>query len=60
MSIPSARAAKANRLLAALPRDEFERILPDLQLKSVIVRQVLRRVMLRLRTPYSFFRVWPP
>ncbi len=42
MSIPSARAAKANRLLAALPRPEFERILPDLQLKSVIVRQVLQ------------------
>ena len=42
MSIPSARAAKANRLLAALPRDEFERILPDLQLKAVIVRQVLQ------------------
>jgi CRP-like cAMP-binding protein len=42
MSIPSARAAKANRLLAALPRDEFERILPDLQLRSVIVRQVLQ------------------
>jgi CRP-like cAMP-binding protein len=42
MSVPSARAARANRLLAALPRDEFERVLPDLQLRSVVVRQVLQ------------------
>jgi CRP-like cAMP-binding protein len=42
MSIPSVRAARANRLLAALPRDDFERILPDLQLRSVLVRQVLQ------------------
>ncbi len=42
MSIPSARAAKANRLLAALPRAEFERIVPDLQLKSMVVRQMLQ------------------
>jgi CRP-like cAMP-binding protein len=42
MSIPSVRAARANRLLAALPRDDFDRILPDLQLKSVLVRQVLQ------------------
>jgi CRP-like cAMP-binding protein len=42
MSIPSIRAAKANRILAALPRDELERILPDLQLKSLPLREILQ------------------
>jgi CRP-like cAMP-binding protein len=42
MSIPSIRAAKSNRILAALPRDELERILPDLHLKSLPLKEVLQ------------------
>ena len=42
MSTPTARTAKANRILAALPRDAFERLLPDLSLKSMAVREVLQ------------------
>lgn len=42
MSIPTARTAKANRILAALPRDTFERLLPDLVLKSMATREILQ------------------
>ena len=43
MNTPSFRAAKANRLLAALPRAALERIIPDLDLKPMAMRQVLQR-----------------
>ena len=42
MSIPTIRTAKTNRILAALPRDAFERVLPDLVLKAMPVREVLQ------------------
>ena len=42
MNTPSFRAAKSNRLLAALPRAALERIIPDLDLKPVAMRQVLQ------------------
>jgi CRP-like cAMP-binding protein len=42
VNTPSFRAAKSNRLLAALPRAALERIIPDLDLKPVAMRQVLQ------------------
>ena len=39
---PSLRMAKSNRLLAALPRAALERIIPDLHLKPLAMRQVLQ------------------
>ena len=38
VEIPTIRTAKTNRILAALPRDAFERVLPDLVLKAMPVR----------------------
>ena len=43
MTTPNLRAAKANRLLAALPRASLERILPDLESKPLALRKVLQR-----------------
>src|SRR3979409_1779484 len=42
MSIPSIRAAKSNRLLSALPRASLERLMPDLVLRPLQLRQVLQ------------------
>jgi CRP-like cAMP-binding protein len=42
MSIPSIRTARSNRILAALPRETLERVLPDLLNKPLAVRQVLQ------------------
>jgi len=42
VSNPSLRTAKSNRILAALPRAALERIIPDLELKSLAMRQVLQ------------------
>jgi CRP-like cAMP-binding protein len=42
MSIPSLRIAKSNRILGALPRASLERILPDLDLKPLAMRQVVQ------------------
>ncbi len=42
MSVVTLRAAQGNRLLAALPRVALERILPDLELRSLEMRQVLQ------------------
>ena len=42
MSSPSLRAAKSNRILAALPRAALERIIPDLELKPLAMRQVIQ------------------
>ncbi len=42
MSIPSLRIARSNQILAALPRDVLERVLPDFQLKALELRQVLQ------------------
>lgn len=39
---PSLRAAKSNRILAGLPRTTLERIIPDLELKPLKMRQVLQ------------------
>src|SRR5579862_1911327 len=38
----SLRAAKSNRILAALPRAALERIIPDLELKPLAMRQVVQ------------------
>ena len=43
MSSPSLRAAKSNRILCALPRASLERLLPDLALRPLDVRQVLQQ-----------------
>jgi len=42
MPIPSLRTAKSNRILRALPRAALERILPDLELRPLVMRQVLQ------------------
>jgi CRP-like cAMP-binding protein len=42
MAIPSIRTARSNRILAALPRDALERVLPDLELSTLPVRKVLQ------------------
>lgn len=42
MSIPSIRTARLNRILAALPREALDRVLPDLQVKALAVRDVLQ------------------
>jgi CRP-like cAMP-binding protein len=42
ITTPSLRAARSNRLLAALPRKALERIIPDLDLKPLTMRQVLQ------------------
>jgi hypothetical protein len=42
MSIPSARTARSNRILAALPRETLERVLPDLHNTPLELRQVLQ------------------
>ena len=42
MNTPSLRAAKSNRLLAALPRAALERIIPDLHQKPLAMGQVLQ------------------
>jgi CRP-like cAMP-binding protein len=42
MSAPNLRTAQGNRLLAALPRTALERILPDLDLKPLEMRQVVQ------------------
>ena len=42
MSSPSLRAAKSNRILAALPRACLERLMPDLVLGPLELRQVLQ------------------
>lgn len=42
MNTPSFRAAKSNRLLAALPRAALERMIPDLDLQPLAMRQVLQ------------------
>ncbi len=42
MSPPNLRTAQGNRLFAALPRAALERILPDLDLRSFEMRQVVQ------------------
>ena len=42
ITVPSLRAARSNRLLAALPRAVLEEIIPDLDLKPLAMRQVLQ------------------
>jgi CRP-like cAMP-binding protein len=42
MSIPSVRTARSNRILAALPRDTLERVLPDLLNTPMELRQILQ------------------
>jgi CRP-like cAMP-binding protein len=42
MSSPSLRAAKSNRLLSSLPRAVLERLMPDLVLRPLELRQVLQ------------------
>ena len=42
MSIPSLRTAKSNRILGALPRAALEHIIPDLELKTLEMRQVVQ------------------
>lgn len=42
MSTSSLRAAKSNRILAALPRAALERIIPDLEVRPLAMRQVLQ------------------
>ena len=42
MKTPSLRATKSNSLLAALPRATLERIIPDLDRRSLEMRQVLQ------------------
>ena len=42
MSIPTLRIAKSNRILGSLPRATLERILPDLDLKPLAMRQVVQ------------------
>ena len=42
MNTPSLRAARSNRLLAALPRAALERIIPDLHQKPLAMGQVLQ------------------
>ena len=42
MAIPSLRTAQSNRLLAALPQSTLERILPDLDVRALRMRQVMQ------------------
>jgi CRP-like cAMP-binding protein len=49
MSIPSLRTAKSNRILGALPRAALERIIPDLELKTLEMRQVVQPRRQRLK-----------
>ena len=42
MKSPSLRTARTNRLLAALPRASLERIIPDLDLRPLKMRQVMQ------------------
>jgi CRP-like cAMP-binding protein len=42
MSSPSLRTARMNRILAAVPREVCERILPDLRIRPMAVRDVLQ------------------
>ena len=42
MKTPTLREAKSNRLLGALPRAALERIIPDLDLRPLAMRQVLQ------------------
>jgi CRP-like cAMP-binding protein len=42
MSIPSLRIARSNRILGALPRAALERIIPDLDLRPLKMRQVVQ------------------
>jgi CRP-like cAMP-binding protein len=42
MSSPSLRAARSNRLLSSLPRAVLERLMPDLVLRPLELRQVLQ------------------
>lgn len=42
MTIPSLATARSNRLLAALPRTSLKRILPDLGLSTLRMRQVVQ------------------
>ena len=42
MNTPSLRAARSNRILAALPRAALERLLPDLDQKPMAMAQVLQ------------------
>ncbi len=43
MPIPTLRAAKSNRLLAALPRGSLERMVPFLHLRVLSLRQILQK-----------------
>jgi CRP-like cAMP-binding protein len=43
MSIPTARAAKSNRLLAALPSAVLERVLPALEMRPMAMRAVVQQ-----------------
>jgi CRP-like cAMP-binding protein len=42
MSIPSFRVAKSNRILSVLPRASLNRLMPDLVLQPLVLRQVLQ------------------
>ena len=42
MVIPSLRAAKSNRILSVLPRASLDRLMPDLELQPLALRQVLQ------------------
>jgi CRP-like cAMP-binding protein len=42
MALLNIRTARSNRILAALPRDALERVLPDLELHPLPVRKVLQ------------------
>jgi len=42
MATPSLRIAKANRILATLPRATLDRIIPDLDFQPLMMRQVLQ------------------
>ena len=49
MSIPSPRIAKSNRILGSLPRASLERMLPDLELRPLAMRQVVQPRRQRLK-----------
>jgi CRP-like cAMP-binding protein len=49
VSIPSSRAIKSNRILAALPRDILAGIAPDLHLEPLPLRQVLQAPRVTLK-----------
>jgi hypothetical protein len=43
MPSPSARVAKSNRLLSALPRETLDELLPDLELMDLPVPRMLQQ-----------------